>query len=259
MVFELLCKGDYSQGSTKFSAESRGKQCVSMCFTFLLKSLIVDVNKWTKQELHNVLNSGDVLYKDIRTKSSVHSDYEYLHPMELPENISLKETDQKQIRSKLLQTFSGVCSENYVGDFPYSSLENAILSSYSGVGVGHLILIIQGTAVGIFHDGSKFYIFDSHARDEYGLLNSTGTCILGYCSSLHALCAHIRAIVGSICSLPLEEVQYDLHSFNLKVIANSQKKKRSLVKKNLVISESSVQTDTSASTSSIQSDMSNSR
>lgn len=95
MGFKLLCKGDYSQGSTKFSAESRGKQCVSMCFRFLLTTLIVDVNKWTKQELHNVLDTGDVLYKDIRTKSSVYSDYEYLHPMELPENILFQETDKK--------------------------------------------------------------------------------------------------------------------------------------------------------------------
>lgn len=46
------------------------------------------------------------------------------------------------------------------------SLENAILSSYSGSGVAYYILLVQGRTLGIFYNGQKFFVFDFHAEDE---------------------------------------------------------------------------------------------
>lgn len=88
-----------------------------------------------------------------------------------------------------------------------------ILSSNRGCGLAHYILLVEDSAIGIFYDGQKFYLFDSHARDENGRSCSSGTCILGECSCLADVCFHVRNVVKSCCPVPLEELQYDLHVF----------------------------------------------
>lgn len=125
----------------------------------------------------------------------------------------------------MLQTFSGVLSENFVGNLSPFSLENAILSSYRGCGLAHYILPVQGSGIGIFYDGQKFYVFDSHARDENGRSCSNGSCILGECSYLADLCFHVRNVVKSFCSKPLEELQYDFHVIEGALTFKRKKKK----------------------------------
>lgn len=49
MNFKILCKGDFNQSSDVFPLLSRGKQCVSICVTFLLKTIILDVHDWIKK------------------------------------------------------------------------------------------------------------------------------------------------------------------------------------------------------------------
>lgn len=58
-------------------------------------------------------------------------------------------------------------------------------------------------------------MFDSHARDENGRSCSDGSCILGESSCLADLCFHLRDVVKSSCSLPFEELQFDMHVFKL--------------------------------------------
>lgn len=103
----------------------------------------------------------------------------------------------------------------------FFSLENAILSSYSGSGFAYYILLVQGSAIGIFYKGQKFFVFDSHARDENGRSCSDGSCILGESSSLADLCFHLRDVVKS---LPIEELQFDMHVLKL---SHTFKRKRS--------------------------------
>lgn len=229
MEFKILCKGDFNQGSDFFPLISRGKQCVSICLMFLLKTLTLDVHDWTKQDLHDVMKYGDEMYRKIQKETLYPSGHDYLHPSELPENILYESNDFcYEFQGKVLQTFSGVFCERFVGNSSVFSLENAILSAYSGSGCAYYMLLVQGNAIGVFYDGQKFFIFDSHARDESGRSCSDGTCILGECSCLADLCFHLRDIVKSSCSVLFEELQFDLHVFKLAVTSKRKGKKRSL-------------------------------
>lgn len=69
--------------------------------------------------------------------------------------------------------------------------------------------------------GKCFFVFDSHARDENGRSCSDGSCILGESSCLADLCFHLRDVVKS---LPIEELQFDMHVFKL---SHTFKRKRS--------------------------------
>lgn len=223
MEFKILCKGDLHQGSNIFPLLSRGKLCVSICLTFLLKTLTLDVYNWTKQDLYDVLKHGDGLYRKIQKETL--SPNEYLHPSELPEKVMFEDHNfYYEFRVKVLQTFSGAICRQFVGNMSVFSLENAILSSYSGSSFAYYILLVQGSAIGIFYNGQKFFVFDCHARDENGKSCSDGSCILGESSCLADLCFHLRDVVKSSCSLPFEELQFDLHVFKL---SHTFKRKRS--------------------------------
>lgn len=148
--FKILCKGDLHQGSNIFPLLSRGKQCVSICLIFLLKTRTLDVYDWTKQDLYDVLNHGDGRYRKVQKETL--SPNEYLHPSELPEKVVFEDHNfNYEFRVKVLQTFSGVICGQFVGNMSVFSLENAILSSYSGSGFAYYILLVQGSAIGIFY------------------------------------------------------------------------------------------------------------
>ena len=57
---------------------------------------------------------------------------------------------------------------------------------------------------------------------------SDGTCILGKCSCLAHLCFYLQDVVKSSCSVPFEELQFDLHVFQRKITNLKRKRKRSL-------------------------------
>ena len=136
MEFKTLCKGDFNQGSDFFPLISRGKQCVSICLMFLLKTLTFDIYDWTKQDLHDVMKRGDELYRKIQKETVYPNRHDYLHPSELPENILYENNEFcYEFQVKVSQTFSGLFCESFVGNSSFFSLENAILSSYTGSGL----------------------------------------------------------------------------------------------------------------------------
>lgn len=115
MEFKILCKGDFHQNSNIFPLLSRGKQCVSICLIFLLKTLTLDVYDWTKQDSYDVMKHGDELYRKIQKETL--SPNKYLHPSELPEKVMFEDHNfYYEFRVKVLQTFSGVISGQFVGN-----------------------------------------------------------------------------------------------------------------------------------------------
>lgn len=119
----------------------------------------------------------DELYRKIQNSLSPNN-HDYLHPSELPEKNQFEENNFcYEFQVQLLQTYNGVLCEDFVGNLSLFLLENAIHSCYRGCGLAHFILLVEGSAIGIFYDGQKFYLFDSHARDENGRSCLSGTCI----------------------------------------------------------------------------------
>lgn len=83
-----------------------------------------------------------------------------------------------------------------------------------------MIFICVGTAIGIvFHD-SKYYFFDPHARDKFGLPSESGKSILSVLENLSEVCVYLRKFASSLTALKPQEIQYDLHH----IVFNKPKK-----------------------------------
>lgn len=65
MTCPTVVQGNYSQGSDIFRLSSRGKQCMSMSFTFLVFCHAQNSCTITKNDLDSVLVAGDNLYHEI--------------------------------------------------------------------------------------------------------------------------------------------------------------------------------------------------
>ena len=61
------------------------------------------------------------------------------------------------------------------------------------IGTGAL-LIVNNYILGIILGTGSIYLFDSHSKDEYGNLSSTGTAVLLKFDSLNSLENYIRSI-----------------------------------------------------------------
>ena len=72
------------QGSSIFSKESRGIQCVANSLVFIAHKEVntIILREWTQEDTHFVLKNGDTLYKHVRESC----DHSYLHPHDLPED-----------------------------------------------------------------------------------------------------------------------------------------------------------------------------
>lgn len=62
-----VLRADYSQSASHFPLVSRGKQCVSNCYMFLLFTQFVNIApSLSRHDLHAILEAGDILYTSLR-------------------------------------------------------------------------------------------------------------------------------------------------------------------------------------------------
>lgn len=216
--FKVLCNADYHQGDEfLFSDLSRGRQCVANCVVFLLTAFEENYSflEWSKDILHKILHLGDYLYLKIRNVLSETSDF--LHPSSIPCHMKF---DNVFVHFQLKSTISGSISSDFTGNWPLLSLEIAFATLCSGTASKLMIFICVGTAIGIvFHD-SKYYFFDPHARDKFGLPSESGKSILSVLENLSEVCVYLRKFASSLTALKPQEIQYDLHH----IVFNKPKK-----------------------------------
>ena len=213
---QILCTSDFHQGNENiFSYLSRGRQCVANSAVFLMTVYFGNslCKTWCKETLHKVLYVGDHLYQLIQESGRSESDEGYLHPDRIPCHLKF---DKDFVHIKIKSTLSGSLSPDFKGNLPLLSLEHAFAIVCNTVDLLKLMIYVSsGSAVGIVYHDSKFYVFDSHARDSRGLPSELGSCILGTLGSLSELCSFLRKLSMSLSSLSLNDVQFDLHNINV--------------------------------------------
>lgn len=209
MTFSIVCAADFNQGDDRFSASSRGLQCVPNCAFFFLMEQLLGIQCILKNDLHNVLYGGDYIYRKIKSSDP---SVVYLLPNELPECF---EYFSNFFSFGVKETYSGAVHEHDRNEYPFMSLENAFTEACSILGPLQFILIIDSNAIAIFVLDSKFYIFDPHSRNSNGLPCPEGASVLGVLQTMKQTCIFIRALYqkspGNI-----DVKQYDLHRIELK-------------------------------------------
>lgn len=75
---------DFCQGDECFSNFSRGRQCVTNCISFLMKSFLKKIDDFDTQDMNFVLITGDTLYQKLRSEGESH---DLLHFSDIPKFI----------------------------------------------------------------------------------------------------------------------------------------------------------------------------
>ena len=189
----------YSQGEIAMFGSSAGSQCVGMSLCALIynhyKQAITSA-----ADLVRIMSIGNELY----TALSRECRQSYLMLTELPTEVMVFNTTYKIEYSP---SYSGCVHGSCTIDFGYctsllSAFQNLIRENYNSftLTVGHSTVSIYLTA------NHMFKIFDSHAKDSYGMCHSQGTCVLLEAETLNKLTEYFQ-ILHSISPEVLFEVR----------------------------------------------------
>ena len=154
----------YSQGNVQLFGENAGTQCEAMSLTSLIYNHRYGIS--SSMDLVNIMNIGNELYSGLSRLSR----QSYLLFTELPELINVFNTDyQLQYSSSYSGTINGRC---IIPDFtfciPLVDAMQTLKQNYHS-----FLLTIECSTIAIYctPDG-KFKIFDSHAKDAFGMPHS---------------------------------------------------------------------------------------
>ena len=78
-----------------------------------------------------------------------------------------------------------------VGVYSLSTVE--IVNSVQQIGAGFL-LVARNCILGLFLVNDSIYLFDSHSKDENGIVTSSGTAVLLKFDTLDSLVNYIRSV-----------------------------------------------------------------
>ena len=166
--------------------ENAGTQCVAMSLT----SLIYNYRSISSSmDLVNIRNFGNELYSGLSRLSR----QTFLLLTELPEVLNVFNTDyQLQYSSSYSGTVNG---RAIIHDLSFcmplvDALLTLVRQNYQS-----FLLTIECSTVSMYctPDG-KFKIFDSHARDAFGMPHSQGTCVLLEAQSIHDVICYLQIL-----------------------------------------------------------------
>ena len=173
---------DFDQGNMAKFGENAGKQCVAMSLTAVIFKYITNIYNWDSADLNSILAHGNCLYSCIRVSVK----HDFLLLTDVPNMVSLEGNIYSLTCSDSLfgELFMTNDSENYV------TLKNAFDKLFFGVEINYeyCLLTIDCNTVAVFKTiGNCYKVFDSHARDLYGMPHSSGTAVLLTVESLDNL------------------------------------------------------------------------
>ena len=194
-IFDIIdpmttVSADYSQGNEALFGENAGKQCVAMSLTAIFYHQIEHIINWTSSTLNNILTIGNNLYISIRYSVQANN---YLLLTDVPPCIvSLYSKVYTLQYSELLTGSLFMMSNNG----PYMTLQNSPIEIFSSsrLNYNNCCLLTAGiSAVAVFKCSEQsFKIFDSHAKDFYGMAHSFGKCTLLSIEGLENLASYFQ-------------------------------------------------------------------
>ena len=156
----------FHQGNNKYSAESRGNQCVCIDWNALCFSTSKSASTWLGKYINSVLDAGDKMYRDLGFIG-----YPYLD--DLPKEVIFHD---KHYTINVLKTYTGgLCSAD-PSDGIFYALSNSLDLCFTAR--RHAIMICKDNAIAVFKDNFGYYILDSHARSLQEIIDPGGTSVL---------------------------------------------------------------------------------
>ena len=174
--------GDFHQGDSRFSPQSRGNQCYPNSLVALIYTKIKETQEWVTSDINEILILGDKLYQLIRLQTN----YNHLNMSDLPCFVEIFEyicnvQQDDQILAQRVPSVPGILSLN-------ESLSQCFETNDC------TLICIGSYALAVIKTGTHYYVFDSHARDNKGLPHPDGTAVLLLFANIEYLCEYFEKL-----------------------------------------------------------------
>jgi len=210
--FAKIIFTEISQSSNIFSGPGQGLQCVPNSILSLLYHHHKQFTLWEKEDLHNILYSGNILYNSIGKHTT-------LLVSDIPQYIKLYNFiyQIKEHNSVIGYIFQEDINFNAI---PFIKVQQTIITHK------YCILLIGHFAVSIIHSNNNFHIFDPHTRNQQGLPTSNEGGAVGLTfNNFNKLCMYINQLSQSLNStiyelIPIIIVKYKHMELNENILEN---------------------------------------
>lgn len=214
LLLFLVVRATVHQGDETFNENTRGTQCTTKSFVFLLRNSMCTIEM--ASELDRVLSQGDHLH-GVLNSSLGRLKAEKLSFDELQE--SVKKLCKKDDNLQFGTIFSGDILANSA-EPPFFTLEQALEESKESSGA--LLRIGDYTSGVKLNAAGSIRLFDPHARDENGFVNGDGTSVVidfQNKTSFHSYLKQFTMSNGTVhtdtCSTDTSSICYTLSCFEL--------------------------------------------
>ena len=191
-----VIRGNFHQGNLElFDAESAGRQC--SCNVLVMLCIVENIfDTITTSHLDEILQIGDQIYKtrchELEIANTLHPS-KILDQTQLPDKITIGECSyvidykHKEFRHGRLDD-----------DHPQSELKSWLQYTFSVSNKN--ILIVDGYMMAVYQHNAtgQFLFFDSHSRNEIGLMTPEGTSIVLIFETLQTLLDYLFQMISSI-------------------------------------------------------------
>ncbi|VDH94592.1 Hypothetical predicted protein [Mytilus galloprovincialis] len=178
-IRNTFVQGSFHQGDLRFGLNS-GKQCVANCCSALAFSKLKDLTYWDQKYLDKVLIYGNDLY------SRVSGNNHHLLISDLPPILDisgkLMQLSLKESISAVIDTSETIDFSEFGNSLPLDQALQESLVDYDAC-----FICAYDTSFLALKHGQDLFLFDSHARNEFGLKHSNGKSLLLKLSSLDHL------------------------------------------------------------------------
>ncbi|VDI62913.1 Hypothetical predicted protein [Mytilus galloprovincialis] len=178
-IRNTFVQGSFHQGDIRFGLNS-GKQCVANCCSALAFSKLKDLTQWDQKYLDKVLIYGNDLY------SRVSGNNHHLLISDLPPILDisgkLMQLSLKESISAVIDTSETIDFSEFGNSLPLDQALQESLVDYDAC-----FICAYDTSFLALKHGQDLFLFDSHARNEFGLKHSNGKSLLLKLSSLDHL------------------------------------------------------------------------
>ena len=203
--------GHFHQGDISlFDVDSLGKQCT--CNALLALCQLPQLTTYTPEALDSILLEGDQLYKDIQMKLCPADRNQYMTFGQLPSRIPIQNPKYTVSKHESFHTH-GRHLERSQGLM--ISLHEALLRSFHQANT--ILVMIGENAVALLKKLDKYFVFDSHSRDENGLVTPDGHSVLLEFQNIEKLQIYLKKMASQLCSVnsPIVEcLPVTIHELN---------------------------------------------
>ncbi|CAC5359000.1 unnamed protein product [Mytilus coruscus] len=170
LVSNFVVQGSFHQGDERFGNNS-GKQCVANCLLALANSKLKKLKDWNQMYLDKVLNGGNKIY------SRIHGDNIHLLVSDLPGMIEMSgkllKISRKESITAVINNYGTIDFSEFGNSLPLDQALQESLIDYDAC----FICAYDTTFLALKHN-QDLLLFDSHARNKFGLQDSDGKSLL---------------------------------------------------------------------------------